>query len=46
MKIVQWKSYWSAKIYKMLSECKEIDATIIQTVGSKEFDGMAMALVK
>jgi len=34
------------KFNKFLSECKEVDATIIQTVGAKEFDGMAMAVVK
>lgn len=31
---------------KFLSECKEINATIIQTVGVKEYDGMAIAVVK
>jgi caffeoyl-CoA O-methyltransferase len=29
-----------------LSQCKEVDATIFQTVGSKEHDGMAIAIVK
>lgn len=31
---------------KFLSECKEVEATIIQTVGVKEYDGMAIAVVK
>ncbi|MBN8570836.1 MAG: O-methyltransferase [Ignavibacteria bacterium] len=31
---------------KFLSECKEVNATIIQTVGVKEYDGMAIAVVK
>jgi len=31
---------------KFLSECKEVNATIIQTVGAKEYDGMAIAVVK
>ncbi len=31
---------------KFLSECKEVNATIIQTVGVKEYDGMAVAVVK
>ena len=29
-----------------LSNCKEVTATIFQTVGAKEHDGMAMAIVK
>ncbi|CAN5351701.1 O-methyltransferase [soil metagenome] len=29
-----------------LAECKEVTATIIQTVGTKEHDGMALAVVK
>ena len=31
---------------KFLSECKEVNATIIQTVVVKEYDGMAIAVVK
>lgn len=31
---------------KILAETKEVNATIIQTVGVKEWDGMALALVK
>jgi caffeoyl-CoA O-methyltransferase len=31
---------------KFLSECNEVNATIIQTVGVKEYDGMAIAVVK
>lgn len=31
---------------KFLSGCKEVNATIIQTVGVKEYDGMAIAVVK
>jgi caffeoyl-CoA O-methyltransferase len=31
---------------KFLSECEEVNATIIQTVGTKEYDGMAIAVVK
>ncbi|MEO7961086.1 MAG: O-methyltransferase [Ginsengibacter sp.] len=31
---------------KFLSECSEVDATIFQTVGAKEHDGMAIAMVK
>ncbi|MBS1493127.1 MAG: O-methyltransferase [Bacteroidetes bacterium] len=31
---------------KFLSECKEVNVTIIQTVGVKEYDGMAIAVVK
>ena len=31
---------------KFLSQCKEVNATIIQTVGAKEYDGMAIAFVK
>lgn len=31
---------------KFLSDCKEVNATIIQTVGVKEYDGMAIAVVK
>lgn len=31
---------------KYLSQCKEVSATIFQTVGSKEHDGMAIAIVK
>jgi caffeoyl-CoA O-methyltransferase len=31
---------------KFLSERKEVEATIIQTVGAKEYDGMAIAVVK
>lgn len=29
-----------------LAQCNEVEATIFQTVGSKEHDGMAMAIVK
>lgn len=29
-----------------LAQCSEVEATIFQTVGSKEHDGMAMAIVK
>jgi caffeoyl-CoA O-methyltransferase len=31
---------------KMLSENKAVDATIIQTIGEKEHDGMALAIMK
>lgn len=31
---------------KMLSTCQEVNATILQTVGTKEYDGMAIAVVK
>lgn len=31
---------------KMLSACKHVHATILQTVGIKEWDGMAIAVVK
>jgi caffeoyl-CoA O-methyltransferase len=31
---------------KMLSECRHVHATILQTVGIKEWDGMAIAVVK
>ncbi|MBS1515893.1 MAG: O-methyltransferase [Bacteroidetes bacterium] len=31
---------------KFLSDCKEVNATILQTVGVKEYDGMAIAVVK
>lgn len=31
---------------KFLSKCKEVNATIIQNVGVKEYDGMAIAVVK
>jgi caffeoyl-CoA O-methyltransferase len=34
------------KLNKMLSECIEIEATILQMVGVKEYDGMAIAIVK
>jgi caffeoyl-CoA O-methyltransferase len=33
------------KLNKMLSENKKVTATIIQTVGSKEHDGMAIVVV-
>jgi len=33
------------KLNKMLAESKKVTATIIQTVGSKEHDGMAIAIV-
>jgi predicted O-methyltransferase YrrM len=33
------------RLNKMLSECKEVTATILQTVGVKEYDGMVIAVV-
>jgi predicted O-methyltransferase YrrM len=34
------------KFNKMLAESKEVEATIIQNVGSKHADGIALAVVK
>jgi predicted O-methyltransferase YrrM len=34
-----------ARFNKMLASCKEVTATIIQTVGAKDHDGMALAVV-
>lgn len=33
------------RLNKYLSECKEVTATILQTVGVKEYDGMVIAVV-
>ncbi|MDR3681353.1 MAG: O-methyltransferase [Flavipsychrobacter sp.] len=34
------------RLNKFLSTCNKVTATIIQTVGAKEYDGMAIAIVK
>jgi predicted O-methyltransferase YrrM len=39
------KVFGLPRFNQMLSKCKEVTATILQTVGIKEYDGMAIAVV-